>query len=86
MQHGSSEEETSSEEEARGPQDRGSEEADGQEDRHGKAQTSCQEKVAGEGAGAIAPAPALLADPAERRSQARPTQAFQSFPYSPPAQ
>jgi hypothetical protein len=74
MQHGSSEEEDSSEEEARSAQDRRREEADRQEDRRGKAQTSCEEKVTGEGAGAIAPAPALPArsNPGAARQSAYP--------------
>jgi hypothetical protein len=78
MQHGSSEEETSSEK-ARGAQERCGEEADRQEDRRGKAQTSCEEEeeVAGEGAGASPPR--LPFSPAERRAQGAYPQAFRIF-------
>jgi len=56
MHYGSSKEETSSEKEAR-TQDCGGKEVDGEEDGHRPSQDRSQE-IAGEGAGAIAPAPA----------------------------
>jgi len=78
MQHGSSEEETSSEK-ARGAQERCGEEADRQEDRRGKAQTSCEEEeVAGEGAGATVPRACPSRQPSAARKRAYP-QAFQIF-------